>query len=193
MSGLDRIIDAISADAEKEAERITAEARREAERITAAAKESAEAAAAGGSADAETEYKRIIARAKSAGEVAASRIVLGEKQRIVRELIKAAKDAIDGMDAGQYFGYMEKLLDRYAEDGSGEIVLSARDKKRITPEFKKALSKKKLKISDKTVDTESGFVLVYGDIEENCTIDALLETETERLGDAVSRYLFGEV
>ena len=62
----------------------------------------------------------------------------------------------------------------------GEIVFSQKDKNRLPSGFeakiKDALNGKpgaQLTISNNTRNIKSGFVLVYGDIEENCSFQIL--------------------
>lgn len=193
MNGLDKIISSIAIDAQSEAKRITEEANAEAERIVSRARDVAAKTEQDGKTAADAEYNRIITRAGSSDEVEAARIMLREKQQVVSEVIYGVKAEFESMEPERYFEYMQRLLDRYAENEDGQIILSEKDKNRMPQEFKKVLEDKKLGISDKTVDTEAGFILVYGDIEENCTIDALIASEHDRLHDAVGRFLFGEV
>lgn len=47
-----------------------------------------------------------------------------------------------------------------------------------------------LRISGDTRDIDGGFVLTYGGIEENCSIDALFDAAHEVLQDKVQEILF---
>lgn len=190
MNGLDRIIDEILADARAEADKIIAGAQQKAERIISAAKENAAAAGEKSKLDAELEYNRVTSRARSAAEVAAKRALLGKKQELISHIMQDARDRITGLDREQYFSYMQRLLYKYAEDQSGLIILNAADKNRITAGFEKAAAEKNLTVSEECRDIDGGFILVYGDIEENCSVSALMEEEKDRLHDAVSQLLF---
>lgn len=192
MNPLDRIVNEITAQAGAEAGRLIADAKAEAAKIKNHALENAAEIEAEGERKADEEYRRIIGRAESAAEVAESRASLSEKQKIISEVISAAKEKAEGLPADEYFSIMLRLLDRYAADKKhGEIILSEGDYARITPPFKNALRKRKLHLSDRTGDFKSGFILVYGDIEENCTLDALMEAEHERLSERVAEFMFG--
>lgn len=48
----------------------------------------------------------------------------------------------------------------------------------------------KLTVSRETRDIDGGFVLSYGGIEENCSIEALFYAARERLQDRVQELLF---
>lgn len=190
MGGLDKIINGIELEAENEAKRIIAEAEGKAERITVKAESEASELIKNAEEAAETEYSRMIALAESAGEVEASRAVLREKQRIINDVMAAAKTELINAPDSEYFDFLEKLLDKYAKNEPGEIILSAKDKKRVTDTFRAALSNKGLVISDTDGADEGGFVIAYGDIDENCTIAALTESESDMLHDVVSNTLF---
>ena len=47
-----------------------------------------------------------------------------------------------------------------------------------------------LHISDIPGKLDGGFILSYGEIEENCSIEALFDSERERLKDLVQEILF---
>ena len=47
-----------------------------------------------------------------------------------------------------------------------------------------------LKVSKEGKNIENGFVLVYGGIEENCTLRAMFDAKRDELSDKVHRMLF---
>ena len=191
MNGLDRIIAEIAQDAKTAADQKRAEAKAAAERAIGRAREEAQAIEADAAQRAELEYKRIVARAHSTGEITKKGVLLREKQRIIDGILKDAHVRIVGLADQEYFAFMERLLDKYATEGHGAILLSPRDKGRVTAEFTAAAEKKGLTISDETRDIDGGFILSYGSIEENCSIAALMESERDRLHDVVKGFLFG--
>ena len=70
------------------------------------------------------------------------------------------------------------------------------DLERMPEEFKekiKAIADNKgakVNISDKTKNIKNGFILVYGEIEENCTIQSLFDEKSDALRDIVNKELF---
>ena len=191
MNGLDKIIEEIASDANAEAARITDEAKAAAKRVTDRAREEASSTLKEAQAKAELEYKRVIARAQSAGEITKKSALLREKQRIIDGILNDAYVKIVGLDDKEYFAFLSKLLAKYATKSGGEIILSEKDKKRVSAEFKDEAQRLGLKISDATRPIDGGFILSYGDIEENCSVKALTESEKDRLHDAVNSFLFG--
>ena len=191
MNGLDKIIAGIAQDAKSAAEQKRGEAQAAASRALDRAREEAKAIEAEAAQRAELEYKRIVARAHSTGEITKKSVLLREKQRIIDDILNDAHVKLAGLDDREYFAFMTRLLEKYAAEGKGEVLLSPRDRARVTAEFRFAAEQKGLEISEETREIDGGFVLSYGSIEENCSIGALMESERDRLHDVVKGFLFG--
>ena len=58
-------------------------------------------------------------------------------------------------------------------------------------EIKSVAKDADLKISETPANIKNGFVLSYGDVEENCSFDALIEASKETLQDKIGQMLFG--
>ena len=99
-------------------------------------------------------------------------------------------------DAQSYFLTLEKILKTYALAENGEIYFSAEDLARMPADFEKKIktaAKEKggslvLKKEPKAI--ADGFVLVYGGVEENCTLKALFDAKKDELQDKVNAILF---
>lgn len=191
MNGLDKIINEIALEADADAEKITAEAREKAEKLINRAREQETEILHHAEETAADESRKAQMRADAAAKAEMKRAVLKEKQSIIGEVLERAAAVIKDSNPDKYFSFMLRLLDKYAEEKTGEIILSERAKICITPEFRDAIAKKGLRISEKSGDFTGGFILVYGEIEENCTLEALMESEHDRLHDIISRFLFG--
>jgi len=48
-----------------------------------------------------------------------------------------------------------------------------------------------LVIDKEPANIKDGFVLVYGEIEENCTLKALFDSNIDRIKDIANKQLFG--
>ena len=96
----------------------------------------------------------------------------------------------------EYFELILKMLGKYALSQEGEIFFSANDLKRMPTGFEQDAQQKaqanggSLKVSRKGMNIENGFVLVYGGIEENCTLRAMFDAKRDELADKVHRMLF---
>lgn len=116
---------------------------------------------------------------------------------MIREVLREAYEEILGLEAERYFGLMEKLLKEYVLPEEGEICFNSRDLERMPEGFSgrirtiAAEAGGSLTLSETPLDTDGGFLLVYGGIEENCTLKAVFSSRREELSDQVNRMLFG--
>ena len=122
--------------------------------------------------------------------------VLAAKQDVIKEVLNEAYESLTGMEADAYFAMLLKMLGKYALPQDGEIFFSARDLKRMPAGFqdevKKAAESKNgsLTVSEEGRNIENGFILAYGGIEENCTLQAMFDAKRDELSDKVHHLLF---
>ena len=196
MTGLEKITSQIQEEAKDSAAKKLEAAKKEADEILAEAKkacEAMEAEAAEKDALLKTNYE---SRAKSSAEQQRRTALLRAKQEIIADVIEDAYVTLKKKDANGYFPTMEKILKTYALAEDGEIYFSKEDLARMPAGFEKkieAAAKEKggslvLKKEPKAI--ADGFVLVYGGIEENCTLRALFDAKRDQLQDQVNAILF---
>ncbi len=197
MTGLEKILNAIEADAKHAADIILKQAGQEAEQIMAVAKAEAADKAAEIAGKSETDIKAVLSRAESAAALQERKILLDAKQQMISEIIQKARTSLDLLPDQQYTELILKMVGKYAHSKNGKIVFSAVDKKRLPADIgnriKEALSDRKdavLTVSEEDAETSGGFLLVYGDIEENCTFEALFAAAREDLQDKVNDFLY---
>ena len=196
MTGLEKITDQIQEEAKASAARRLDAAQKEADAVIAEAKDVCAAM--------ETETAEKIAamkvnyegRIKSSAEQQRRTALLRAKQEIIAEVIEEARLTLKKKDAQSYFLTLEKILKTYALAENGEIYFSAEDLARMPADFEKKIktaAKEKggslvLKKEPKAI--ADGFVLVYGGVEENCTLKALFDAKKDELQDKVNAILF---
>ena len=123
--------------------------------------------------------------------------VLAAKQEVIGGVLEKAYDAVMNLDDEKYFEMLEKLLEKHALAEEGVICFSEQDLERMPqgfPEKIRNIAASKggsLTLSEKPEKMDGGFLLVYGGIEENCTIRAVFDSKREELSDQVNRLLFG--
>lgn len=196
MSGLEKITSQILEEAKTSAAMKLETARKEADDILAKAKETCAAM------EAEAAEKNIIlkenyeGRIKSSAEQQRRTALLRAKQDMIAEVIAEAYVMLKQEDTESYFRTMEKILKTYVLAEPGEIYFSAEDLARMPADFEKnihAAAEEKggsLVLSRGPKAIEDGFILVYGGIEENCTLKALLDAKKDELQDKVNEILF---
>ncbi len=187
MAGLELITDRIIRDAEKKAEQIYKKAEdnirdiqeeygAEIEKVKARSNDDIEAAK-------KREEERFFAELRAKRREA----VLEAKNEAIESIIAEAKKRILSMPDDEYFDVLASIYAACAEDGDGEILFSKKDKSRISEEFIKRLCKIKGNVVLSKEDAPSeGFIIRYGRVEENCTIDAVFEDKYNKLADIVN-------
>jgi len=196
MTGLEKIIEQIQSESEAEAQKITAAAREKREQILQQAKEEAEISCRKIAAEAEAGVKNRKERADSGAALTERRVILTAKQELVAETFTRAREAFDRMSDAEYFGNLVRMAVRYCLPKEGRICFNARDRKRLPADFADTLAAAvsargaKLVISDETRPIDGGFILVYGGIEQNCSLSALFDSARETMQDEVAAVLF---
>jgi V/A-type H+-transporting ATPase subunit E len=197
MTGLEKILKAIEADAMANAEALLHQAKLEADEITEAAKNEADKKCAEIAAKSEMDVKAVLGRAESAALLQEKKKILDAKQQIIGNLITDARNSLAGLPNPEYTEIILKMVKKYAHNKSGKILFTAADKKRFPIDFEAKLQSAlvgktgaSLTISEEMILIDGGFILKYGDIEENCSFDALFSAAKEDLQDKVNTILF---
>lgn len=196
MTGLEKIINKIMDESNANCESIIAKANADAKAILDQAKKQGKKAEEEIIAKANAEAENIAMKAQSGAQLKYSKDLLAAKIDIINSTLGKAKESLKAMPEKEYFDAVTKLAVQSVKSGEGAMLLSDADLKRMPSGFEadvnKALSSKgaKLTVSKKPADIESGFILVYGDVEINCTFDALLEAYRDELKDKVCEIIF---
>ncbi len=190
MTGLENILLQIENDAKTQAEKIIERAELSAQKCIDEAILAAEEISNDYNAVALKVAEEIKARAKAGDDAMLSRARLLKKQEIIKAAINNAKKAIKEQSEAEYFRFLKSLLEKYALNESGKMLLSAADKAAMTPEFERAVKASMLDVTVAEISASGGFILVYGSIEINCTIDAVFDAATEEISDMLNEFLF---
>ena len=196
MSGLDNIVKRIKAEAREQADII--------EKDTSSFKKEYV-----GQIKAETsaEIKKIVDQSArdraiyeekviSNGEFRKRNAILKAKGEMIDETIEKALEELKSLDDSAYFDTLLSIVEENVQAKDGKIRLSSKDASRLPSDFESKVSsvaKSKggsLVIDSVNADIDYGFILVYGDIEENCTFDAIVASKRDELRDIVNKNLF---
>lgn len=197
MTGLEKIIKAIESEAKANSERIIAEAKEESEKILALAKSEADAKSVEIAKMPASEVEAIINRAQSGARLIKRQTILNAKQKMINDIVEKAKKKLTSLPDTEYFEIILQIAKKHAHPEEGIIMFSREDLERLPKKFEKSLKeaikdidKASLTISKEDAQVDSGFILVYGDIEENCSFDALFSGAKDELLDKVNAFLF---
>ncbi len=190
MTGLSNILDRIENESVKKAEEIILGANNEANEMVSAAKKEAQEILDDYKAKTEKKTTEILSRIKASDEIEKKRAELFRKQEVIKTILETARNDIKGQSDDDYFTFLGKVLTKHAQDKNGTVILSNRDFESMTKSFKALLVEKGLEAKTGNMDERNGFVIVYGNIEINCTVDAIFDAEAEELSDMLNKFLF---
>ncbi len=198
MTGLEKIVDQILAEANTEAERLIGEAQDEAKKIAEQADAETEKSVQDIRKKSEAQAKNLEERMHSSNDLYLRTQTLAAKQEVISNVIETAYRKVCDMDPESYFGMLEKMIEKYALPQSGEIWFSEADLKNMPdgfPDRIRAAAERaggSLTLSEKGKEIENGFVLVYGGVEQNCTIRAIFDADRDEMQDTVHAILYGK-
>ncbi len=196
MTGLEKMKNQILETAKAIANSKIAVANNEAQAIMEKAREEVEKEVASISNKYEVEMQNYRERMTSTADLQRRTKILEAKQSIIKSIIEKTYQSLNTMNQEEYFGLLLKLLEQYVLPQEGIMYLSERDFGRVTEEFKKGVAKiaeskgGMLTVSNTPKNIENGFVLVYGGIEENCTLKAIMDAKKDQLSDCIQKLLF---
>lgn len=193
VGGLDTILSCINSESEKNVSRILLEAKSKAETIIKSAEKTATSMKNEAVNKADVLFSETVEHQKNALKHDENQKILAEKQKILNMSITDGINKIKKFDDKKYFELMKSLIARYAADtkSDGTLYMNENDIKRMTADFENMLENSYPNItidSDNTID--AGFKIKYGGIEDNCTIDAVVEAELDNIKTNVSKILF---
>lgn len=196
MSGLEKMKSQILDEARHSAETEIKKAEEQAAEMRNRAKADANAEAEKILERSKADVESFLERSASSCDMYRKKAVLKAKQEVIQEVLQKAYERIQSLDAQSYFEMVEKLLDKYTLAQEGEIYFSKEDLERMPEGFEQKIRQTAvlkggaLTVSKEPRQIDGGFILVYGGIEENCTIKALFEAKREELSDKVHSLLF---
>jgi len=116
-------------------------------------------------------------------DLEARKQLLQVKQEEISSFFDKAKETLVQMPEDDYQNIMLKILEKSIEHDNSEILIGEYDQKRLNKKFIEKAQKKwpQLKLSNAIVPGAYGFVINFGSVEINCTIDSLLKQEKEEI------------
>ena len=191
MAGLDKIIGEIHAESDGLIREVLDRAQKEAAQIRSEAEKKAGDSVERIRRESDARLADSKSRAQSAAALTKRQLLLQEKQNLIGEVLEKAKETFLALP-----DTLLALLKKNALSEQGEILLNERDRKRLPADFEKKAEEAakakggSLRISEKTREIDGGLILVYEGIEQNCSVDALFETNIEMLQDKIQNILF---
>ncbi len=197
MTGLEKIIKAIEVDSQNRADKILAEGKEESDGILSSAKKEAEITGSKIRENTALETKAILNRTESSAKLIRRQLILDGKQKLIGEIILKAKNKLTSLSDTEYFDIILQIVKKNAHNEAGIIMFSKTDLERLPQNFLdslevslKDIKNASLTISEEAAQIDGGFILKYGEIEENCSFEALFIDSKDELQDKINAFLF---
>lgn len=194
MAGLDKIIERIKSDTEAQCRSISEASEKNISSLMEKAQREAEEKADAIIADAKREAAVIGEKAVSGSRQKANQIMLAAKSEAINGILSEALNAMDNMPDDEYFAAILSLAVKYAEKRKGGVMsFNEKDLKRIPKDFEDKLHSAGCNVTinsepDNTI--ENGFIMAFGDVEENCTFGALADEKRDILKEKIYQIIF---
>lgn len=196
MTGLEKMKSQILEEAKANADGQIAEAKAQAERILEEAKAETLKSVESISQKSKIDVANYQDRVKSSLDLQKRNKILQAKQDLIHEILDKAYEKLEHMETGEYFEIILKLVEKYALAQDGMICFGKADLERMPEGFREKVKQAAaakggaLSLSEEGRNIKNGFVLVYGGIEENCTLRAIFDAKKEEMADQIHRLLF---
>lgn len=147
---------------------------------------------------------RIVERAESGAELVKRNGALAAKSAILDDVFNIAVERIISSDDAQYLELMTAIAISAAEDinagqtdnginpCAGKIIMNKNDAIKFGKQLAEASAKsgKNLTLSDERANIRGGFILRYGDIDVNCSIESIVASMRPKLEPQAINILF---
>lgn len=194
MTGLEKILSTIEQDSNDRCREITEQAQKQAQAIIDAASAKAQENIENAKASVDKKVAEHDGTIEASVSMTKNRIILEGKLEIISSTLERALEVIKALPKKEYFEILKGLILKNVRKGEGVLRLSKEDTEKLPSNFIDSINnalKRGYKISlGESADIDSGFILVYGDIDINCSFDAVASAKREELRDTLNEMLF---
>lgn len=190
MTAAEKILSGIIDDAVALAEEIIENANSQADKIKSDAQQKAKAEAELIIAESEKKAKTQGINAICSAELLKRNEILSAKNEIIDNVISLIPQKIASFGDKDYFDFLYTLAEKNHSGEKGIMKLNQNDLSRDIKAFKDKISLLNIELNEKAEDIDGGFLLSYGDILINCSIEAIIREKKEELTDTVNSVLF---
>ena len=191
MSSGDKILNRISLDCDERISQIGAETDEKCAQIMAQAKLDADKISAEIADRAQSKVKQMQAASKSRCDLETRNAFLKRRREEIDKTYSEILNKMKNLPDEDYFELIY-TFEKKLNGMSGVVLLNENDMNRLPKDFLARLEKcgVKAELSKTPCDSESGFILKCGDIEENMDFSAILSEKRDAIEDFINQELF---
>lgn len=193
MGGLEKIIESIIGEAEVKADEIISDAKKTVDEIYAESEQNKEKIIEESTILTQEECMKISKKTEAEAEAEARRIILSAKRNAIEEILKQIKEKIKNAPSKEYFDLLVKLAKANREEMAGEMFFGKKDLEILPKDFSEkineGLQNGSITIADKPLDIDGGFIIKYGKVDINCSIESIFEDKKNELSDIITEII----
>jgi V/A-type H+-transporting ATPase subunit E len=200
MNGAEKIKERILTDAKNLYDKIVNEAKTQAQSIIAEAEKEAFKRTTIVTEKAREEAILIKQRYKASESMEDRKNILKVRQECINEAFDAALENLSNMPDDKYELFIEGIILNTIKNEDGIIIFNERDKARLGERFISKVNQKLkakghsgvLSMAKETMNSSGGFILRYGEMGINCTLEVLMNMQRPNLESEVAKILFDD-
>ncbi len=195
MSGLDRIAETIIKEAQTKADEILAQAEEKASDIAKRAAAEMDEYKKSYQDTISREAQAVRERYAADSRQARKQALLRARSMVIEDTITKAKDRIKNLPDDKYFDFLLNICVKNAQAERGELYFAKSDLNRLPGDFMDrcngSIADGSLELAGGVDGMENGFIIKYGNIEQNCSIESIFESKRNLLWDTANSCLVG--
>ena len=206
MNGLNRILERIASEANAEKQRILSNAAEAADKIHRESENYEKELCSISEKNTEKEAALIIDRAKSTGEAKRKQLILKKKTEITDRLYRDVKESLLSLPKEKYSRFLSGLIAAAAdklpakEDNcctTFSVIFNERDRKLFSADAVKGallILKRDISVetSQETANISGGVIVSCGDIQINCSMEAIISSVRNTTEAETVKLIFDE-
>ena len=134
-------------------------------------------------------------RLASVAQLEARKMELAAKQEMLDRAFDQALEELCNLPEGEYVSLLANLAVKASSNGREAVILSKKDRtrygKQVVTQANERLKDGHLTLSEQTRNIKGGLILADGDVEVNCTFETLVRLQRGTLEREVAKVLFG--
>ena len=179
MTAAEKILSGIIEDAEAKSEIIISDAKKKAEEIKLQMEQTANFEADEIISKSEKLRNISNSNADSSAKLLKRNKLLEAKNQVIETVFSKIQEKISLYDDEKYCEFIYSLAQKNSLEGNGVLKLNQKDLLRDLSVLKTKLSTLDIELDNDPCDISGGFLLVYGEIIINCSVEALLREKRE--------------
>ena len=195
MNGIEKIIQRITEDTDREIAGIQAQAKEQTDAINADYAERVRVEAEEGAIRGKTAAQDREDNLGRMAQMEAKKQTLAAKQKMLNRAFDLALEKLGSLPEADYIKLLADLAAKAARSGKEEIILSKKDHDGVGAAVVTAANallgeKGKLTLAAQTRESRGGLILSDGEIEANCTFETLLRLQETEIAGEIANVLF---